>query len=139
MLGPRLQHDQGPWPLEGEQRNMWEADATGSLVVPRGNLHQSRHYSQYLSLQLKARQAGIDTPVYGMTNAAPVLNEEGRRISRRPSVPRFKIGPTQAPPRLCPPDRARPTSAQQRRQPLAGSDQFDHLAQRRVVLPAAGI
>ena len=29
-----------------------------------GNLHQSRHYSQYLSLQLKARLEGIPTPVY---------------------------------------------------------------------------
>ena len=31
-----------------------------------GNLHQSRHYSQFLSLQLKARMEGIPTPVYGM-------------------------------------------------------------------------
>ena len=31
-----------------------------------GNLHQSRHYSQFLALQLKARQVGIPTPVYGM-------------------------------------------------------------------------
>jgi hypothetical protein len=30
------------------------------------NLHQSRHYSLYLALQLKARQAGIPTPVYGL-------------------------------------------------------------------------
>ena len=31
-----------------------------------GNLHQSRHYSQFLALQLKARAEGIDTPVYGL-------------------------------------------------------------------------
>jgi putative flavoprotein involved in K+ transport len=31
-----------------------------------GNLHQSRHYSRYLSLQLKARYEGIDTPVWGL-------------------------------------------------------------------------
>ena len=31
-----------------------------------GNLHQSRHYSLYLALQLKARAVGIDTPVYGL-------------------------------------------------------------------------
>ena len=31
-----------------------------------GNLHQSRHYSLYLALQLKARAEGIDTPVYGL-------------------------------------------------------------------------
>lgn len=29
-----------------------------------GNLHQSRHYSQFLSLQLKARYEGFKTPVY---------------------------------------------------------------------------
>ncbi|MEY3004620.1 MAG: hypothetical protein RLZZ491_1796, partial [Pseudomonadota bacterium] len=31
-----------------------------------GNLHQSRHYSQFLSLQIKARMEGIPTPVYGL-------------------------------------------------------------------------
>jgi putative flavoprotein involved in K+ transport len=31
-----------------------------------GNLHQSRHYSLYLALQLKARMEGISTPVYGL-------------------------------------------------------------------------
>ena len=30
-----------------------------------GNLHQSRHYSQFLSLQLKARMQGLDAPAYG--------------------------------------------------------------------------
>jgi hypothetical protein len=33
---------------------------------PSGNLHQSRHYSTYLALQLKARMEGIATPVYGL-------------------------------------------------------------------------
>jgi putative flavoprotein involved in K+ transport len=31
-----------------------------------GNLHQSRHYSQFLSLQIKARMEGLETPVYGL-------------------------------------------------------------------------
>ena len=31
-----------------------------------GNLHQSRHYSQFLALQIKARLEGIPTPVYGL-------------------------------------------------------------------------
>ena len=31
-----------------------------------GNLHQSRHYAQFLSLQIKARMEGIPTPVYGL-------------------------------------------------------------------------
>jgi putative flavoprotein involved in K+ transport len=30
------------------------------------NLHQSRHYSLYPALQLKARYEGIDTPVYAL-------------------------------------------------------------------------
>jgi putative flavoprotein involved in K+ transport len=34
-----------------------------------GNLHQSRHYSQFLAFQLKARMEGLDTPVYKL---APV-------------------------------------------------------------------
>lgn len=35
-------------------------------MAPCGNLRQCRHYSLYLALQLKARLAGIDTPVYGL-------------------------------------------------------------------------
>jgi putative flavoprotein involved in K+ transport len=31
-----------------------------------GNLHQSRHYSLFLALQLKARAAGLPTPVWGL-------------------------------------------------------------------------
>ena len=43
-----------------------EADAAGALWFHGGNLHQSRHYSQFLALQLKARMEGIPTPVYGL-------------------------------------------------------------------------
>ncbi|MGC4411152.1 NAD(P)/FAD-dependent oxidoreductase (plasmid) [Rhizobium rosettiformans] len=64
-LGSNTTKDPGPW--EGEQRNMWKPTQQDALWFHGGNLHQSRHYSQYLSLQLKARQAGIDTPVYGLT------------------------------------------------------------------------
>ena len=32
------------------------------------HLHQSRHYSQFLSLQLKARFEGIPTPVYAQAS-----------------------------------------------------------------------
>ncbi|MFN7010808.1 MAG: NAD(P)/FAD-dependent oxidoreductase [Allorhizobium sp.] len=64
-LGSNTTKDPGPW--EGEQRNMWKPTQQEALWFHGGNLHQSRHYSQYLSLQLKARQAGIDTPVYGLT------------------------------------------------------------------------
>jgi putative flavoprotein involved in K+ transport len=62
-LGSDTTKDPGPW--EGEQRNMWKPTRQEALWFHGGNLHQSRHYSLYLALQLKARQAGIPTPVYG--------------------------------------------------------------------------
>jgi putative flavoprotein involved in K+ transport len=61
-LGSDTTKDPGPW--EGEQRNMWKPTQQEALWFHGGNLHQSRHYSLYLALQLKARQAGIPTPVY---------------------------------------------------------------------------
>ncbi len=61
-LGSETPKDPGPW--EGEQRNMWKPTQQEALWFHGGNLHQSRHYSQYLSLQLKARMEGIETPVY---------------------------------------------------------------------------
>ncbi len=63
-LGSDTAKDPGPW--EGEQRNMWKPTQQPGLWFHGGNLHQSRHYSQYLALQLKARAEGIDTPVYGL-------------------------------------------------------------------------
>jgi putative flavoprotein involved in K+ transport len=63
-LGSDTTKDPGPW--EGEQRNMWKPTQQEGLWFHGGNLHQSRHYSQYLALQLKARMEGIDTPVYGL-------------------------------------------------------------------------
>ena len=44
---------------------MWKRTAQENMWFHGGNLHQSRHYSRYLSLQLKARMEGIPTPVYG--------------------------------------------------------------------------
>ncbi len=61
-LGSDTPKDPGPW--EGEQRNMWKPTRVPNLWMHGGNLHQSRHYSQFLALQLKARHEGIDTPVY---------------------------------------------------------------------------
>ena len=63
-LGSDTIKDPGPW--EGELRNMWKPTKQDALWFHGGNLHQSRHYSQFLSLQLKARKEGIATPVYGM-------------------------------------------------------------------------
>ena len=64
-LGSATAKDPGPW--EGELRNMWKPTQQPGLWFHGGNLHQSRHYSQFLSLQLKARQEAIPTPVYGMS------------------------------------------------------------------------
>ncbi|SFW84977.1 flavin-containing monooxygenase [Amycolatopsis australiensis] len=63
-LGSGTTKDPGPW--EGEQRNMWKPTRQEGLWFHGGNLHQSRHYSLYLALQLKARAEGIPTPVYGL-------------------------------------------------------------------------
>ena len=61
-LGSATPKDPGPW--EGELRNMWKPTQVPHLWIHGGNLHQSRHYSQFLALQLKARMEGLATPVY---------------------------------------------------------------------------
>ncbi len=63
-LGSDTTKDPGPW--EGEQRNMWKPTQVPNLWMHGGNLHQSRHYSLYLALQLKARYEGLETPVYAL-------------------------------------------------------------------------
>src|SRR6266849_3275626 len=63
-LGSGTTKDPGPW--EGEVRNMWKPTRQPGLWFHGGNLHQSRHYSQFLSLQIKARMEAIPTPIYGM-------------------------------------------------------------------------
>jgi putative flavoprotein involved in K+ transport len=63
-LGSNTKKDPGPW--EGEPRNMWKPTQQEALWFHGGNLHQSRHYSQFLALQLKARLEGVPTPVYGL-------------------------------------------------------------------------
>jgi len=62
-MGSGVYRDPGPW--QGELRNMWKPTAQPGLWFHGGNLHLSRHYSQFLSLQIKARMAGIPTPVFG--------------------------------------------------------------------------
>jgi len=66
-LGSDTAKDPGPW--EGELRNMWKPTQGPNLWFHGGNLHQSRHYSQFLSLQLKARMEGIPTPVYELAKS----------------------------------------------------------------------
>ena len=63
-LGSGTKKDPGPF--EGELRNMWKPTAQEGLWFQGGNLHQSRHYSLYLALQLKARMERICGRVYGM-------------------------------------------------------------------------
>jgi putative flavoprotein involved in K+ transport len=63
-MGSDTTKDPGPW--EGELRNMWKPTQQPNLWFHGGNLHQSRHYSQFLSLQLKARMEGLDTPVHAL-------------------------------------------------------------------------
>jgi putative flavoprotein involved in K+ transport len=70
-LGSGTRYDPGPW--EGELRNMWKPTRQQALWFHGGNLMQSRFYSQYLALQLKARLEGIATPVYGL---APVFHTD---------------------------------------------------------------
>ncbi len=62
-LGSDTTKDPGPW--EGEQRNMRKPTRQEGLWFHGGNPHQSRHYSLYLALQLKARYEGIPAPVFG--------------------------------------------------------------------------
>ena len=45
---------------------MWKPTQVPQLWIHGGNLQQSRHYSQFLALQLKARMEGLETPVYGL-------------------------------------------------------------------------
>ncbi|ODU62053.1 MAG: FAD-dependent oxidoreductase [Acetobacteraceae bacterium SCN 69-10] len=66
-LGSGTARDPGPW--EGELRNMWKPTRQPGLWFHGGNLAQSRHYSRYLALQLKARMEGLATPVHAL---APV-------------------------------------------------------------------
>jgi len=66
-LGSDTRKDPGPW--EGELRNMWKPTQQEGLWFHGGNLHQSRHYSQFLALQLKARLEGIATPVYELAQS----------------------------------------------------------------------
>ena len=63
-LGSDTARDPGPW--EGELRNMWKPTRQDALWFHGGNLQMARHYSQYLSLQIKARLEGVPTPVYGV-------------------------------------------------------------------------
>ena len=83
-LGSDTTKDPGPW--EGEQRNMWKPTQQEALWFHGGNLHQSRHYSLYLALQLKARLRGDRHPGLRAAGGAPPqlsLQAATRRSPRR--------------------------------------------------------
>jgi putative flavoprotein involved in K+ transport len=63
-LGSGTKGDPGPW--EGELRNMWKPTRQEALWFHGGNLMQSRFFSQFLALQLKARFEAIPTPIHGL-------------------------------------------------------------------------
>ena len=68
MIGPNWGYGSGtrgdPGPWLGELRSMWKPLKQEALWLHGGNLHLSRHYSQFVALQIKARQEGLPTPVY---------------------------------------------------------------------------
>ena len=68
-MGSGTARDPGPW--LGELRNMWKPTAQEGLWFHGGNLAQSRHYSRYVAIQLKARFEGLETPVYAATPRGP--------------------------------------------------------------------
>jgi putative flavoprotein involved in K+ transport len=63
-IGSSTTNDPGPW--EGELRNIWKPTQQEGLWFHGGNLAQSRFYSQFLALQIKARAANISTPVFAL-------------------------------------------------------------------------
>ena len=66
-LGSGTKYDPGPW--EGELRNMWKPTDQDGLWFHGGGLTQSRLYSRFLAIQLKARMENIPTPVYSCQNS----------------------------------------------------------------------
>ncbi|RZN25059.1 NAD(P)/FAD-dependent oxidoreductase [Bradyrhizobium sp. Leo121] len=61
-FGSGTRRDPSPW--EGELRNMWKPTRQKGLWFHSAGVGMGRFYSRILALQIKARQAGIATPVY---------------------------------------------------------------------------
>ena len=61
-FGSGIRNDPGPW--EGELRNISKPTRQRGLWFFRQGIGGARFYSQILALQIKAREAGITTPVY---------------------------------------------------------------------------
>jgi putative flavoprotein involved in K+ transport len=67
-LGSDRPGDPGPW--EGELRNVWKPTSVDNLWIHAGNLQQSRVYSRYLALQIKATYEKLPVEVYSPTPQA---------------------------------------------------------------------
>jgi putative flavoprotein involved in K+ transport len=63
-IGSGFRRDHGPW--AGEIRNAWKPTRQPGLWFHNGNFGLMRFFSRILALQIKARQAGLPTPVYGL-------------------------------------------------------------------------
>ncbi|MDB5607332.1 MAG: hypothetical protein JWP25_4232 [Bradyrhizobium sp.] len=63
-IGSAVRSDHGPW--AGETRNVWKPTRQPGLWFHNGNFGLMRFFSRILALQIKARQAGLPTPVYGL-------------------------------------------------------------------------
>lgn len=61
-FGSGIERDPGPW--EGELRNMWKPTRQPGLWFHGGSLQQSRSFSRYLALQIKARMENLPVDVY---------------------------------------------------------------------------
>jgi putative flavoprotein involved in K+ transport len=61
-FGSGTEKDPGPW--EGELRNMWKPTTQPGLWFHGGSLQQSRGFSRYLALQIKARMEDLPVEVY---------------------------------------------------------------------------
>lgn len=62
LLGDEVADQIKPvWGLddEGELRGIWRASGHPGLWFMGGNLHQCRHYSKFLALQIKAKEEGL--------------------------------------------------------------------------------
>ena len=72
-VGSSTKQDPEPW--EGELRNMWKPTRQPGLWFHGGNLMQSRLYSLFLALQIKARLEGIPTPVHQGELSSPMRGQ----------------------------------------------------------------
>jgi putative flavoprotein involved in K+ transport len=63
-IGSGVRRDPGPW--AGEIWNVWKPTRQRGLWFHNGNFGLMRFFSRILALQIKARHAGLPTPIYGL-------------------------------------------------------------------------